>query len=243
MVPLSLKSIVPTIAAIAVIALAMQLGQWQSRRALEKLQLKASLAQAEALGPLEATQITPADFEKRKVQIQGAWLSEKTIFLDNRTHNSVAGFHVITPFKIEQSDNTILVLRGWVARSVQDRQTIPIIREPLGTVVVGAIAQADLIKSYELGKAFLPQKNERIWQSVTRESFQAWSGLALMPFVLRQTTANPADGLIRQWPSLNVDETKHQGYALQWYSLAALTLLLWLWFVPIRILKIKYAHE
>ena len=237
MVPLNLKTIVPTIAAIAVMTLCFQLAQWQTQRADEKLHLKASLEQATKLEALNFDRVTPADFEKRRVQLQGKWLSEKTVFLDNRTHNSVAGFHVLTPLKIQGSEKVVLVLRGWVARSVSDRQMLPVLNEPLGLVAIEGLAQADLVKSYELGKPFVPQATDRLWQSATRASFQVWSGLELVPLVLRQTKSDREDGLIRQWPSLNFDETKHQGYALQWYSLGMLTLLLWIWFVPIKILK------
>jgi cytochrome oxidase assembly protein ShyY1 len=31
-----------------------------------------------------------------------------------------------------------------------------------------------------------------------------------------------------------VDVDKHRGYALQWYSLAALSAALWLWFVVLK---------
>ena len=65
MVTLSYKTIVPTLAAIGVTMLALNLGQWQTHRAQEKLKLKATLEQAAALAPLKIDQVTPADFEKR----------------------------------------------------------------------------------------------------------------------------------------------------------------------------------
>ena len=35
-----------------------------------------------------------------------------------------------------------------------------------------------------------------------------------------------ADGLLREWPRPDAGIEKHQGYALQWYALAALAVVL-----------------
>ena len=58
----------------------------------------------------------------------------------------------------------------------------------------------------------------------------------LRPWVLVQDDgANPAaDGLLRQWPAPSTGVHKHYGYAFQWFSLCALTLVLYAWFQFIR---------
>src|SRR5574339_245690 len=49
----------------------------------------------------------------------------------------------------------------------------------------------------------------------------ALAGLPLEPRVIEQHSDLP-DGLARDWPAHDLGIEKHQGYALQWYSLAAL---------------------
>jgi surfeit locus 1 family protein len=66
-----------------------------------------------------------------------------------------------------------------------------------------------------------------VWQNVSVEEFAAWSGLALEPWVFEQHSALD-DGLARDWPRPDAGVAMHESYALQWYSLAALSLVLFI---------------
>ena len=70
-----------------------------------------------------------------------------------------------------------------------------------------------------------PKPEGKVWQNVTLERFSAWSGLALEPYVVEQHSALD-DGLVRDWPRAGAGVEMHESYALQWYSLAALSLVL-----------------
>ena len=56
-------------------------------------------------------------------------------------------------------------------------------------------------------------------------TFAAWSGLKLEPYVLEQHSPFP-DGLARNWPPPDTGADMHQSYALLWYTLAALSVML-----------------
>jgi len=58
-------------------------------------------------------------------------------------------------------------------------------------------------------------------------TFAVWSGLLLEPYVLEQHSPL-ADGLARNWPLPDTGVAVHESYALQWYSLAALSVALFL---------------
>jgi surfeit locus 1 family protein len=64
-----------------------------------------------------------------------------------------------------------------------------------------------------------------VWQNVEEATFAVWSGLKLEPYVLEQHSPL-ADGLARNWPRADAGVDKHESYALQWYSLAALSAVL-----------------
>ncbi len=53
------------------------------------------------------------------------------------------------------------------------------------------------------------------------------SGLPLLPFIIEQTN-DTADGLAREWPAPDFGIEQHLSYMVQWYSLAALGIVLWL---------------
>jgi cytochrome oxidase assembly protein ShyY1 len=62
-------------------------------------------------------------------------------------------------------------------------------------------------------------------QNLDIGAFAADSGLALQPIVIEQRS-DSGDGLAREWPRLDAGIERHQSYALQWYSLAALAVIL-----------------
>ena len=77
----------------------------------------------------------------------------------------------------------------------------------------------------ELSKDAAVQEG-KVWQNLTLERFHQWSGLQLQPVVMQQTS-DTKDGLERAWEPPNLGADKHRSYALQWYSMAALILVLY----------------
>ncbi|MGH8712986.1 MAG: SURF1 family protein, partial [Casimicrobiaceae bacterium] len=53
------------------------------------------------------------------------------------------------------------------------------------------------------------------------------TGLPLLPFIIEQT-GETGDGLRRDWPAPDFGVEQHRSYMVQWYSLAALGVVLWL---------------
>lgn len=225
--------LVPTLAAIAVVAATLSLGQWQLRRADEKRAMQAQVEAAARAVPVSIAPepVDPALVDGRRVVVRGSWVADRTVFIDNRTHKGVAGFQVVTPVKIEGSQLHVLVLRGWVARDPQDRLRLPAVDTPAGPVEVDGLAQARIPQVLELQAAPLPGPGERIWQNLDYGRFERWSGLRLQAVLVRQSpdSAN-ADALVRDWPVAAIDVDKHLGYAFQWFLLAAVTTGLWIYF-------------
>ena len=89
------------------------------------------------------------------------------------------------------------------------------------------------IEGYRLerfARALEPAGTKRagpVWPHASVEEFARWSGLALEPYVFEQHSALE-DGLVRDWPRPGTGVEKHESYALQWYSLAALSIVLFL---------------
>ncbi|MCD0505531.1 SURF1 family cytochrome oxidase biogenesis protein, partial [Bordetella petrii] len=63
-------------------------------------------------------------------------------------------------------------------------------------------------------------------QNLDLPAYGQATGLVLLPAVLMQ--ARGSDALVRDWPQPSVDYNQNQGYALQWFSFAAIAALAWL---------------
>jgi cytochrome oxidase assembly protein ShyY1 len=66
----------------------------------------------------------------------------------------------------------------------------------------------------------------RIWQRVTLPVYAKWSGLAMQPIMVRQTSALD-DGLARDWVQPGSGADKHRAYAVQWYAMAGAVAMFW----------------
>lgn len=195
------------------------IGNLQRNRAEQKQAAFDRINSARLNAPIHVG-VSPVDaflLDRHPAVARGRWMTDKSILIDNKVHNGVAGYHVITPLRIEGADTCILVNRGWIA-APRLRSELPVPPPLAGTLVeVAGIARMPPAKPYEL----VPEIAEGIiWQNLTLERFRAWSGLELQPVVLLQTDA-AGDGLVRDWLPAESGALKHWGFALVWYLAAA----------------------
>lgn len=219
------------------------LGLWQLGRASQKLALHEQIEARRQLPVLDASALTPlADsgpIVHRAVRLQGRWLPQHTVFLDNRQMNGVPGFFVVTPLRLADRDLTVLVQRGWVARDFQDRNRLPPIPTPAQDVLVDGRLAPPPAKLYELGET----GSGPIRQNVDLDAFAAETGLNLFGLSILQTGPEAGDGLLREWPRVESGVAKHHGYAFQWFGLCALAAVLFVWFQLIAPRRSISSHD
>ena len=213
--------LVPLLAGVVVAVIAVQLGNWQLRRADEKRDIGARIARFSELPAerlLSVTQAPPHEWSR--VALVGEWVGEAVMYHDNRVYERRPGYHVLMPLRL-QDGSAVLVNRGWVAAGL-DRTKLPELRTPAGNVEVAGRVVVPEHEPFSLGDS--PRDGAR-WQLVDPAAYQQWSGLPVAPWVVQQTS-DAGDGLIRDWPAPALGEDTHRGYAFQWYSLAALSIAL-----------------
>lgn len=224
-------------------ALTARLGVWQLDRARQKLDLQQQILSRAALAPLPqamlARNASDAQAQQyRRTSLRGRWLSERTIYLDNRQMNSRQGFYVLTPLLLDDGD-AVLVQRGWSPRDFVDRSRLVPLDTPAGEVVVTGRIAPPPSRLLAFGGAELG----RIRQNVDLEALAREIGVPLRPLSVQQTdlvvtpavdSAQVGDLLQRQWPAPAADVGKNQGYALQWFALCALITGLYVWFQLLR---------
>ncbi len=217
-----LWSVILTIVAILIF---MNLGFWQLSRADEKQSKHEQLEQFAKQPPvlLSGSMVKLEDYEYRDVEVKGEFVNEKTIYLDNKTYQGSAGYHVITPLRISNSTNHVAINRGWVATG-HDRSILPPVTEINGEVqITGTVVSPD-IKTFVLSDK---QLENQVWNSFSLEKYQQSVGLKMQPLLILQKNKDN-DGLIRDWHKTESGASKNIGYAVQWFSLAITTIIIFI---------------
>lgn len=217
---------IPFVAATIAAIVGILLGQWQTGRAAEKEAIEAKMLARQNAASLALDGMSShsaGELEYRRVRLAGQFLPQWTIFLDNRPYKSIAGFHVLTPMKLDGSDMHVLVARGWVKRDVADRTRVPRLATPQDTIEIEGVVRRNAGQVLQLGTAE-PLRPGVFVQNVDVAAFAQAANLKLQPFIVEQTT-DAQDGLVRDWPRPSTGIDKHRGYAFQWYALAATAIL------------------
>jgi surfeit locus 1 family protein len=128
-----------------------------------------------------------------------------------------------------RADPIIWVQRGWAPRHAQDRTRLPPVHTPAGAVQVEGRLAPQLSQAYALGADAVGP----IRQNLTLTQMQAMVTSPMLGAVVVQT--GPAsDGLLRNWPPPASGAAKNRGYAVQWFGMAGLILILYVWFQFLR---------
>jgi surfeit locus 1 family protein len=220
-------SLWPTLGLLLLIATTVALGNWQRQRAYDKQALRDQYEAASRAPPLALDADTPvaadpARFRFRAVRAQGMYDAAHQLLIDNRVHAGRAGFDVVAPLKLEGA-GYVLVDRGWIAQGAS-RAALPQVPPPAGTVVVEGRINLPPARYLELGA---DSNAGPIRENLDIARIAASSGLPLLAFIVEQTQ-DTGDGLVRDWPAPDFGIEQHRSYMVQWYSLAALGVGLWL---------------
>lgn len=207
----------PTLAAIALFALTVSAGIWQSNRAQEKRAIKERYERMAQEAPtlLPESAIDAEQFRYRRVVVRGRFDPAHEMFIDNKFVGGKPGYRVVTPLRIGDSQRYVLVDRGWVGRA-WDQSVLPEVRTPLGEVKLDGIA-APQGRYLELRRDTVSGK---VWQNVDLKRMGGTLPYALQPVLVTQLN-DTGDGLHRSWQAPDTGIEKHLGYAFQWFSMAA----------------------
>ena len=221
------------LAAVAGVAITAAMGRWQLGRAAQKEAITQARADQAALAVLDGRTLAalepgsaaPEPLLYRRLALQGQWLGEHTVYLDNRQMHGRPGFYVLTPLRLQGTDAVVLVQRGWVPRHFQDRTALAPIETPTGEVMVHGRLLPWPSKVYDFGEV----ESGPIRQNLIFDDYRLQTHLPLPMLSIQQTDADD-QGLQRAWPQVASGVEKHYGYAFQWFGLSALIALLYVWF-------------
>ncbi len=228
-------SVMMSVIALAAFVLFCALGNWQLQRASLKRDIQqryqTQLDSVYDYVSLDA-ELNPM-LQYKKVELSGKFDPGYNWLLDNRLYQKQAGYHVLTPFFIRR-DQAVLVNRGWVAVG-DDRNRLPEIVPPPNLRHVRGIVTIPSRNGFRMGDI----SNDGSWPRripfIDLEKISQGVDFELLPYVIWEAEESE-DIYLREWKPIWSPPEKSEAYALQWFSFAAITLLL---FVMLNLKKIK----
>ncbi|XP_065161626.1 SURF1-like protein [Atheta coriaria] len=155
----------------------------------------------------------------RTLITEGDAATESSLF--SKDHKKSQGYLVITPFKLADREETILINRGWVPGRYKDPST-----RPKGQVQ-GEVDVIGIVRLHENRPNFMPANKEAKDAWFYRDLTQMSAATGAAPIFLDATTDfakehAPIGGQTRI--SLR---NEHLSYVLTWYSLSMITSFMW----------------
>ena len=227
---ISRRWILTTILVIAAMAVMIRLGIWQLDR-LEKRRLFNSRVLSQTSQPVLNLNTWSGEddlsgMEYRQISVIGEYNHSEEIALRNQHWGNQSGVHLITPLQISGSERTVLVDRGWIP--ADDFKS-----GDWSAFTEGGEVKVDGIIRPSISKADFGSKSDQFsgsienpikaWNFITVERIQEQVPNPLVPIYIQQSP-DPAWSNLphRSKPKLEITEGPHMGYAIQWFTFAAI---------------------
>lgn len=217
--------------ALVVLILLVNLGLWQLRRLEERRSLNENITAAmnQPALPLTGEPVDPAELHFRHVEVTGVFDNAAAIAIRNQLLGDQPGLHLVTPLRINGSEMAVLVDRGWIPRGASDPEPASLAAYDFsGEVTIEGIAYQTQTRPSSLSPLDPPLKEGQTrlvaWFRVDIDRIQEQVPYPLLPIFIRQIPPPnlPADALPQPDSGIRLDEGPHLGYAIQWFSFAAI---------------------
>ena len=207
----------------------VRLGIWQLDRLAERRVFNAHVMAMRADSPLDLpAQADLTQMEWRAVRLSGTYDFENQVAIRNQFNGNEFGYHLITPLHLSDR-TTVLIDRGWIPA---DGNSAPADWHKYDQS--GQVALSGVVRLSETNPPFGGASDPPLTPGQTRLDFWVFVNVqriaAQIPYpilpVYVQLDPNPnpnqTDPPIPYQPELDLSEGPHQGYALQWFTFAAL---------------------
>jgi surfeit locus 1 family protein len=200
------------------------LGLWQ----IERGQAKANIILEFENNLKKDASVFSEDSKKwDKVFINGTWDNSRQMLVDNVINRGVAGYKVLTPFKISNSDTLILVDRGWIPREAS-RQTLPNIDiNNIKEKVFGTLENPEL--GFVLSDILVSGDWPKVSQTKNLNVISKEYNDPLAEFIL---VADPILKNSLEYLKIiptNMMPSKHYGYSAQWFTMFLVLCFMYIW--------------
>ena len=163
-----------------------------------------------------------------RVYVEGKWDSSKQILIDNVISRGIAGYKVLTPLRMKETDQLILVDRGWIKQNTYRDQLPDIKLIQIDEVVSGIleIPELGLVLSDDLVSKEWPKISQTKNLGVIKNEYDE----NIFPMILlADPTLKNSLEYIKITPT-NMTPIKHYGYSAQWFLMFLVLCLMYVWY-------------
>lgn len=213
-----------------VLIVLINLGLWQLRRLEERRTLNQNIqtALSQPALPLRDAQIDPEVFHFRRVKVTGIFDNAAAIVLRNQLKGETPGVHLITPLRLSGSEQAVLIDRGWLPRRSADLEPSELTPyEVSDEVTIEGIAYRTQTRTGWLSPLDPPLREGQTrlvnWFRVDIDRIQQQVPYPLLPVYIKQLPdSSTQPDTLPQPEAVALSEGSHLGYAIQWFSFAAI---------------------
>ena len=163
-----------------------------------------------------------------RVYVEGEWASSNQILIDNVINRGVAGYKVLTPLRMSETDQLILVDRGWIKQN-RFRDQLPDIKLIEANEIVSGILEIPelgLVLSEDLVSKEWPKISQTKNLDVISNEFDEY----IFPMILlADPTLKNSLEYIKITPT-NMTPIKHYGYSGQWFLMFLVLCFMYVWY-------------
>jgi surfeit locus 1 family protein len=179
----------------------------------------------------ELVQASLYDMEYRSFYISGTYIFDEQVGLRLQTYKDRSGIHLITPLRLDNSDAILLVDRGWLPLEYDSPESWGEFNSP--ERVRDLLVRVRRESKPDFGSTLVDptlepdQDHLWFWYSLDNTRIEKQSGLDLVDDVYFQVIPQGEIQVLPQpvEPKVEISEGPHIGYAVQWFTFAAILLI------------------
>lgn len=229
---ISKRWILTTILCVMAVGVMIRLGIWQLDRLEQRREFNARVLTQMNQPVLNLNQAFStenlAEMEYRKVHARGVYDFANQVVIRNQVWNNRSGVHLLTPLRLDGTDNVVMVDRGWIPLEDISPENWDKYDEPGLVNIDGVIRLSQSKPDFGSRGDELPADGSALtaWNLVNLELMSEQLPYPILKIYIQQYPEGDDETLpIRSVTEVEITEGPHMGYALQWFTFATILFL------------------
>jgi len=213
-----------TLLVLVAMGVMIRLGFWQLDRLDQRRARNAEITQKLSLPPLPLSDKNSlpndlAQLKDRRVMATGEFDFSNQVALKLQNWEGAPGSYLITPLILEDSQQAVLVSRGWIPEEEASPEQWSQFDEPGPVTVTGFVILSEALPQNVEDTVGTPQRE---WFRVDIEAIQSQLPYEILPVYIQQSPPDSDNTTLpyRVEPNVELTDGPHLSYAIQWFIFA-----------------------